>query len=76
MPGPGLPAEPLKFLVEMALFWVLLVPGVLLAGLRKLLPAKRKSVAGQVVLVSNGVGRNKICYLTESGSTSTDGCCT
>ncbi|VVC43049.1 NAD(P)-binding domain,Short-chain dehydrogenase/reductase SDR [Cinara cedri] len=57
----GLPAEPLKFLVEIAVFAALLVPGILLAGLRKLLPARRKSVAGQVVLITGaarGLGRH------------------
>lgn len=36
----------------MTVFLILCVPGILWAGLKKLLPSNQKSVKGQVVLVS------------------------
>lgn len=49
------PARPINFLLEISVFLLLLVPGIVWAGVKKLLPAKQKSVRGQVVLVSGGV---------------------
>jgi len=52
------PKQPLKFVFEMTMFCLLLVPGILWALVKKFMPANQKSVKGQVVLVSNVVTRN------------------
>lgn len=52
MPPNNSPADPLKIVLQLTVFVLLLVPGILLAILKKFIPAKPKCVKGQVVLVS------------------------
>ncbi|XP_015371173.1 PREDICTED: short-chain dehydrogenase/reductase family 16C member 6-like [Diuraphis noxia] len=60
MPSNNLPADPLKIVLQLTVFVLLLVPGILWAILKKFIPAKQKCVKGQVVLITGaarGIGR-------------------
>ncbi|KAF0764077.1 short-chain dehydrogenase/reductase family 16C member 6-like, partial [Aphis craccivora] len=60
MASNNLPADPLKFVLQLTVFFLLLVPGILWAFLKKFIPVKPKSVKGQVVLITGaarGIGR-------------------
>ncbi|XP_026811771.1 short-chain dehydrogenase/reductase family 16C member 6-like [Rhopalosiphum maidis] len=60
MPSNNLPADPLKFVLQITVFILLLVPGILWALVKKFIPVKPKSVKGQVVLITGaarGIGR-------------------
>ncbi|CAH1710112.1 short-chain dehydrogenase/reductase family 16C member 6-like [Aphis gossypii] len=60
MASNNLPVDPLKFVLQITVFSLLLVPGILWAVLKKFIPVKPKSVKGQVVLITGaarGIGR-------------------
>ncbi|XP_001947928.2 short-chain dehydrogenase/reductase family 16C member 6 [Acyrthosiphon pisum] len=60
MPPNNLPSDPLKIVFQLAIFILLLVPGILLAILKKFIPVKPKCVKGEVVLITGaarGIGR-------------------
>lgn len=56
----NLPADWIKIVLQLTVFLVLLVPGILWAALKKFIPVKPKSVKGEVVLITGaarGIGR-------------------
>lgn len=65
------PKQPLKFVLEMTVFWLLLVPGILWALAKKFMPANQKSVKGQVVLITGaarGLGRELALRFSKLGA--------
>ncbi|XP_050532658.1 short-chain dehydrogenase/reductase family 16C member 6-like [Daktulosphaira vitifoliae] len=53
-------SQPISLIFELLLFSILIVPSIIFAGIKNLLPAKRKDVKGQVILITGaarGLGR-------------------
>ncbi|XP_050438808.1 17-beta-hydroxysteroid dehydrogenase 13-like [Adelges cooleyi] len=54
------PSEPIKFLFELTIFFILLVPSIVWAGVKNIIPAKQKSAKGHVIVITGaarGLGR-------------------
>ncbi|VVC43048.1 NAD(P)-binding domain,Short-chain dehydrogenase/reductase, conserved site,Short-chain [Cinara cedri] len=68
----SLPSQPVKFFFELTFFLlVLLVPGILWGCLKNFFPAKRKSIKGQIVLITGaarGLGREIAFRFAELGA--------
>ncbi|VVC43046.1 Hypothetical protein CINCED_3A025870 [Cinara cedri] len=68
----NIPSQPVKFIFEITFFFLILVPaGILWACVKKCLPVKRKSVKGQVILITGaaaGLGRQLALLFANLGA--------